>query len=118
MITKLTLVLTNSVLFKQQLIQMDSMNSPEIYKLLLENIFEEPTVTILNGRKCVQIFIKSIDTYSKQFQFKIIHNYLNVNYNLYKWILVETSLCSCCLTEVETLSHLFCSCSVVKTLYL
>ena len=51
------------------------------------------------------------------FNFKIIHNYLNINDNLYKWILVETSLCSYCLTEVENLTHLFCFCSFVKTLY-
>ena len=69
-ITELTSELTNSVLFKQELIQMDSMNSPQIYKLLLENIFEEPTakskINCNNSEwkeMCSNIYKTSIDTW-------------------------------------------------------
>ena len=47
--------------FRQQTIQIGSMNSPQICKLLLANIFEEPIATSklnCNSMKCVQISVK------------------------------------------------------------
>ena len=66
---------------------------------------------------CSAIYSSSIDTYSRQFRFRILHNYLTVNDLLYKWKLVDTNKCSYCHTEAETLVHLFCDCAVPRTLY-
>ena len=41
---------------------------------------------------CGNIYKTAIDTYSREFQFRIIHNYLNVNDKFYKWKLIEMSL--------------------------
>ena len=66
---------------------------------------------------CKAIYATCIDTYSRQLQFKIVHNFLTVNNLLYKWKLKETNLCSYCNVEPETLIHIFCHCHVTKTFY-
>ena len=66
---------------------------------------------------CKAIYATCIDTYSRQLQFKIVHNFLTVNNLLYKWKLKETNLCSYCYVEPETLIHIFCHCHVTKTFY-
>ena len=60
------------------------------------------------------IFTTTIDTYSRGFQYKILHNYLPVNSLLYKW---NTPRCSLCFLHNETLTHLFGDCFVTKNLY-
>ena len=66
---------------------------------------------------CKAIYATCIDTYSRQLQFKIVHNFLTVNNLLYKWKLKETNLCSYCNVEPETLINIFCHCHVTKTFY-
>ena len=66
---------------------------------------------------CSFIYKTSIDTSSREFQFKVMHNYLNTNDKLFKWKLVESRMCSFCFTEPETVTHLFSDCFVVKNFY-
>jgi hypothetical protein len=67
---------------------------------------------------CFVMYKCLLDTYSREFQYRIIHNYLTTNRNLYKWKLNETTKCSFCFAEDETISHLFCTCAVTFTFYL
>ena len=69
------------------------------------------------GGKYVLIYKTSIDTYSRMFQYKIVHDILPVNYKLYKWKVKDTDRCSYCFLERETIQHLFCECSYSVTLY-
>ena len=63
------------------------------------------------------IFTTTIHTYSREFQYKILHNYLPVNSLLYKWNLTDTPRCSLRFLHNETLTHIFGDCFVTKNLY-
>ena len=63
------------------------------------------------------IYKTTLDTYLRQFQYRIVHNYITVNANLFNWKLSETPRCSYCFTERETTEHLFCECNIAITLY-
>ena len=105
---------------------MIKINSNQVYTILIQSIYDVSTAQ-MNFEKlylnvewsdvCSAIYKTSIDTRSREFQFKIIHNYLNANEKLYRWKLAESRLCSYCFTEVESLAHLFCDCNVVKKFY-
>ena len=59
----------------------------------------------------------TLDSYSRQFHFKITHNVLFSNKALYRMNIVESSLCSYCNIEDETTVHLFSNCLVIKGLW-
>ena len=48
----------------------------------------------------------------------MLHNYLAVNKNLYKWKLIDSPRCNYCKTDIESIKHLFCECHVTRTFYL
>ena len=70
---------------------------------LREEIFYESlpkTINATNDQKLIS------------FQFKIIHNIINNNANLYKWKIKDTNLCSFCNTESpDDVVHEFTTCS-------
>ena len=114
------------IICNKRMIEIDKINSNQVYTILLQSIYDVFTAQ-MNFEKlylnvewsdvCSAIYKTSIDARSREFQFKIIHNYLNVNEKLYRWKLAESRLCSYCFTEVESLGHLFCDCYVVKNFY-
>ena len=53
----------------------------------------------------------TLDTKTRIFQFKILNNVLYLNKQLYKMNLSVNPLCSLCLKEQETFTHLFLECS-------
>ena len=53
-------------------------------KRKLFNIYSDRNIDDLWKNACLNIYESSIDTYARYFQFKILHNYLAVNKNLYK----------------------------------
>ena len=59
----------------------------------------------------------TLDSYSRQFHFKITHNVLFLNKALNRMNIVESSLCSYCNIEDETTVHLFSNCRVIKGLW-
>ena len=67
---------------------------------------------------CTNIYSCLLDTYSRQFQYRLIHDYLTVKKTLLRWKLSETELCSYCMTAQESVNHLFCECAITKTFYL
>ena len=66
---------------------------------------------------CQLPFRTTIDVKIRHFQYKILHNFLTVNYMLHKWKIVDSNRCSLCFIESETVSHLFCQCCKSITLY-
>ena len=56
----------------------------------------------------------TLDSYSRQFHFKLTHNILFLNKALRRMNLVESSMCSYCKEEEETPIHLFAECQYVK----
>ena len=59
----------------------------------------------------------TLDTKTRIFQFKILNNVLNLNKQLYKMNLSVSPLCSLCLKEQETFTHLFLECSYSSNLW-
>ena len=66
---------------------------------------------------CNLIYFVSIDSYTRYFQFKILHDYISVNEKLKKWQIIDSNRCSYCFIETETIYHLFVQCSYAVTLY-
>ena len=44
---------------------------------------------------CNLIYSVSIDTYTRYFQYKILHSFLSVNSKLKKWDIIDSDRCSC-----------------------
>ena len=56
------------------------------------------------------VFNHLIDTKSKQFQYKFIHDILVNRYWLNKWKITDSNLCRLCGNDVENLLHMFWEC--------
>ena len=59
----------------------------------------------------------TIDTRMRIFQYKILNNILYLNRQLFCMNLVDSSFCSLCGHCVETVTHLFLSCTVSQGLW-
>ena len=104
------------------------LSGKEIYTLLLSRIWEKPSseekieqMLGINDLNWAKIYILgrriTIDSYSRQFYFKLTHNILFLNKSLKRMNLVESSLCPYCKTVDETPIHLFAECSYVGGLW-
>lgn len=115
------------ILLGDEVISIKSITSSRIYKLLIKNQYELPSSqisydkiikTTLNWNHVYEnIYKTTLGSYLRQFQFKVVHNYLTVNSKLYKWKLVGSNRCSYCFLAEETVEHLFCYCPTAVTLY-
>ena len=77
------------------------------------NLKETWELAYCNGIKCIKQILKvTVDSKSREFQFKILHNILYTNEKLYKLNPVKfpTNLCSFCHAVSETIEHLFYNC--------
>ena len=59
----------------------------------------------------------TIDMYTRMFHFKILHNVLYLNKNLFKMQLVSCPLCSFCKETEETVQHVFSECITVQNIW-
>ena len=111
-----------------KIIDLSKLASKDVYRTIIKTEIEIPTAKSKFEQRvdnksvswvdvCMNIYRTTIDTYSRQFQFRIIHNYLHVNSTLYKWKLTETGRCAYCFNFLETVEHLFCTCPIAVTLY-
>ena len=66
---------------------------------------------------CQAVYRVTNDTYTRQFQYKIIHNYLPTNSLLFNYKLTDSNRCTFCFIHKETIKHLFCECSYSVTFY-
>ena len=63
------------------------------------------------------LYLTTLDTYNRQFQYRVLHNYICVNENLHRWKVLDSSRCSLCFIEKETVEHIFCLCPHAITFY-
>ena len=60
------------------------------------------------------IYVSTISTEIRSFQFKFLHRIIYTRERLYKWNIVETNIWSFCNQEIKSLQHLFWECNFVK----
>ena len=115
-----------SIVFNNTQTVLKSITAKQVYSKLVSNIMEDPTAKqkfVIKydnefwKKACENIQKTSIDSYSRHFQFKILHQYLGVNSNLFKWKILDSPRVSYCATDIETIKHLFCDCHVTRCLY-
>ena len=102
----------------------DAIQSRDIYKFLIEKILEKPSGQhkyeaeypgheFMWEEICSLPFKATIDVKYREFQWKILHRIIAVNKTLFKLNIVESSLCTLCKKDEESLEHLFFRCTVV-----
>ena len=102
--------------------------SRKIYDSLIKDRFNEPTSQSYFERKLhnteidwSQIYLLSrkvyVETRTRAFQFKILHNILYLNQRLHKMGLAESPCCSLCGTSEETTTHLSLNCPIRTDLW-
>ena len=107
---------------------LSKLSGKEVYIILINKMWEKPTSeekieqelgeTDLIWSKIYMLGRRiTLDSYSRQFHFKITHNVLFLNKALNRMNIVESSLCSYCDIEDETTVHLFSNCLVIKGLW-
>ena len=105
------------------------MNSRAVYKQIIQKIIVSPASSENFFKQQLDIeseyfeqiycipFNATIYTKLRSFQFKINHNILYTNEKLYKVKISDTSLCTFCKNEIETLAHLFAECNKVTKIW-
>ena len=101
----------------------------ELYNIMISKMREKPTSEIKIGEiinnpdeidwsNAYTIARKTtIDSYSRIFHFKLSHNILYLNKILQRMHLADTSLCSFCNVEEETIAHLYSRCTVTINIW-
>ena len=111
------------VIIPEVIMQRPVIKSKHFYKILVDAKFETPVSNfrlqnkynlteqdIYRARKLA--FQTSIDTKSREFQFKVINNILPLNYKLYKMGLLPSPQCTFGCPENETIEHIMWNCPV------
>ena len=65
----------------------------------------------------IELYKSTVYTKLRAFQYRVLHNILVTNYDLCKWGIKESNLCTFCKTEVETSHHLLLECKISKTVW-
>ena len=106
--------------------QLCKFNNRYVYSLLINKIALTPNNTIskwtcqlnIPNQEWSHIFMLpykcTIEEKLRNFHFKLIHRILPTNVLLFKLSKVQTSNCSFCGSEWETLIHLFCLCKITQ----
>ena len=100
-------------------VSLSEMDTKTLYEAHVSDLRETPTAQLrynemLHDSELMQNKIYSLpfqvalDTYTRDFQYKILNRILFTNSKLFKLKLVESPLCSFCDKNEETLEHLFC----------
>ena len=101
------------------------MTSKQAYWYLVSKVCSTPTgqsriegylgVDSLHWEEVYMVPIEStMEGKLRSFQFKILHDILNVKNNLFRWKISENSYCRFCNLQNETLIHFFFDCEIVK----
>ena len=119
----------NSIVLNGIFAQVESLTSKQVYHTILSNLVGTtvPTSQTKIESKYKEkldwlniyslLYLTTLDTYNRQFQYRILHNYICVNENLSKWKVLDSNRCSLCFIEKETVEHIFCLCPYAITFY-
>ena len=110
------------------LLSQKKLNSKELYLTQLTRDFCKPTSQIYFEKlfndwvlhwKYIYVLprIVTCDTNTRHFQYKVLNNVLYLNEKLFFLGISETTQCSFCNQNNETIEHLFCHCFVAKALW-
>ena len=110
------------------LLSVEKLNSKEVYLTKLTCELCKPTSQIYFEKhfndcvldwKYIYVLPRNVtsDSYTCYFQYKILNNVLYLNEKLFFFGISETSQCSFCNQNNETIEHLFCHCFVAKALW-
>ena len=113
---------------KAKLYPLSKLSSQEIYSCLIAAKIKPPTSHAYFSRifhtdtmpwKKIYTLARSItiDSYSRNFQYKCLNNILYLNLSLFRMGISESPLCSYCQLQNETVQHLFFDCEVSKALW-
>ena len=69
------------------------------------------------GKIYVRAYWNCVDTKGREFQYKVLNNFVATNYWLYKWKIKDSDKCTLCNSETETVCHLFWECSETQDLW-
>ena len=116
------------IVFKEQLMSIETIRTKEFYDLLISKIFKQPpsqetiarklNVEISNWKQIYTLPRKiTNDSYSRIFQYKILNNILYLNKHLHQFKIVSTPLCCLCSSVNETVFHLFGECLLTIKLW-
>ena len=123
-----TLLLDHHLIAKNRLINVEKFSSKELYNILIflnpeistswnyfDNKFKDES---LNWEAIYLLSRRvTIDSHTIIFQYKILHNILYLNNNLFKFGIAPSPLCSFCLASEETPNHLFSRCIITTSLW-
>ena len=125
----------NNIVFKEhhiiknsRIVSLNKLISKEIYNYLITEKFDKPTSqkyfeNLFNDQNLKWELIYTLprkitkDSYTRNFQYKILNNILYLNKKLYLFGKAETPLCSYCMLYDESIIHLFWICVYVKNLW-
>ena len=110
------------------LLSLEKLNSKELYLIQLTRDFCKPTSQIYFEKhfndcvldwKYIYVVPRIVIShpYTSYFQYKVLNNVLILNEKLFSFGISETSQCSFCKQNNETIEHLFCHCFVSKALW-
>ena len=111
-----------------RVIVLDKITVREIYSVLLLSSGNTPTSQKYFGKvfpnenfdwKKIYILprVVTINSFQRNFQYKILHNILYLNKMLFTFGKIKTPLCSFCHSYDETIKHIFLECICVKQLW-
>ena len=110
------------------LLSLEKLNSKELPLIQLTRDFCKPTSQFYFEKyskgcvfdwKYIYILLRIVtsDPYTRYFQYTVLNNVLYLNEKLFSFGISETSQCSFCNQNKETIDHLFCHCFVAKALW-
>ena len=110
------------------LLSLEKLNSKELYLIQLTHdlctsisqiYFEKHFNDCVLDWKYIYVLprIVTSDPYTRYFQYKVLNNVLYLNEKLFFFDISETSQCSFCNQNNETIEHFFCHCFVAKALW-
>ena len=119
---------TTYLFINKNLKTLKSVRSRKIYNSLIKDRISEPTSQSYFERKFneteidwSQIYLLPrkvpVETRTRAFQFKILHNILYLNKRLHRMGLAEFPLCNLCGISEETTTHLFLNCPITTNLW-
>ena len=122
------LVLNHHLIKNARILTLDKLTAKEIYSILIsslknkptsQNYFENSFPNYTFDWKQIYLLprIITINSYQRNFQYKILHNILYLHKTLYIFGKIDSPLCSICHSNDETVAHLFCKCVRVSQLW-
>ena len=110
-------------------IKLKDIHSRNLYEFFVKDLQNSYSMQIKDGqnnldyneKEIKEIFIRPRHTTLlnklREFQYKLLHGVIYTKVQLIKFGFVEDNVCSFCKTEVETYTHVFLDCDIVKALW-